>query len=326
MFRFSAALLTVVIVVGQLVQTISGNEPLKEFGEDFVGHWVGESTLPDDMPSIGKKGEKVTGHSSVRWILGRKAVEGNWRAGNLSAKWVAVWDAADKEIRVYGVTSQGDISVSRMSKNGDKWIWDTSGVSVDGKQRSAFEEMTISDNGSTHTYHITNRMEDGKKLPDFKVTWKRVSVSSIPQKALKEMEYRVGKWQSTEFIDGEKQSTPGFEVTEWTPGKHSINVRSSWVENNIPLQGSAIVGWDSEKKQLVEHWFVSDGANISFCYDIHKEKNTWIGTFKYVDSQGRIFEGSSVVKIKNNNEWTWDASWIENGATKTRRSENRRAK
>ena len=35
--------------------------------------------------------------------------------------------------------------------------------------------------------------------------------TDIPELALKAMQYRVGKWESTGFIDGVKQAKPGKE-------------------------------------------------------------------------------------------------------------------
>ena len=40
----------------------------------------------------------------------------------------------------------------------------------------------------------------------------------VPEKALKELKYRVGKWKSTGFMNGVEQTNPGSETTKWCPG------------------------------------------------------------------------------------------------------------
>lgn len=167
--------LAALVVVGHGTHGFSAADPLQEFGKDFVGRWVGESTLPADMPPQGKKGEKVAGHARARLILDGKAVECDWHVGGLSAKWVAVRDANAKQIRVYGVSSDGELWVSRMSKKGNVWIWSSTGVNGDGERLSAIEEMTISNDGNTHTYRFTKRRQGDEELPEFTATWNRVN-------------------------------------------------------------------------------------------------------------------------------------------------------
>jgi hypothetical protein len=48
--------------------------------------------------------------------------------------------------------------------------------------------------------------------------------ASVPKEAVAEMKYRVGKWESTGFIDGVQQAKPGSETTKWCPGKYSIRI------------------------------------------------------------------------------------------------------
>ena len=149
----------------------------------------------------------------------------------------------------------------------------------------------------------------------------------IPKDALEEMEYRVGTWESTLLIDGVEQPEKSREVTGWAPGgKFALIITDVSVENGIKRHGSCIVGWNPERKQLVEHWHVSDGICVSYRYHIDKEKNSWVGTLRYADTEGKTFEGKSVVEKKSKDEWVWKATWVEDGKERTRSSVNRRVK
>ncbi len=149
----------------------------------------------------------------------------------------------------------------------------------------------------------------------------------IPKEALEEMEYRVGTWESTLLIDGAEQPEKSREVTEWAPGgKFALIITDVSVENGIKRYGSCIVGWNPEMKQLVEHWHVSDGICVSYRYHLDKDKNSWVGTLRYADMEGKTFEGKSVVEKKSNDEWVWKATWVEDGKERTRSCVNRRVK
>jgi hypothetical protein len=149
----------------------------------------------------------------------------------------------------------------------------------------------------------------------------------IPKEALDEMEYRVGTWESTLFIDGEKRGTNIREVTEWAPGgQYSLRIYQTGVENGVTRHGVCTAGWDPRNKQLVEHWHVSDGVYVSYRYHIDKVKNAWVGTFRYADTEGKTIEGKSVVEKKSRDEWAWKGTWVENGKERTRSCISRRVK
>jgi hypothetical protein len=151
--------------------------------------------------------------------------------------------------------------------------------------------------------------------------------TGIPKEALEEMGYRVGKWESNLIIDGVEQGTRFREVTEWAPGgKYCLRIYQTGVENGVTRHGSGTAGWDPKAKQLVERWHVSDGVYVSYRYHIDKEKNAWVGTFRYADTEGKTTEGKSVVEKKSNDEWAWKASWVEDGKERTRSCVSRRMK
>ncbi len=150
--------------------------------------------------------------------------------------------------------------------------------------------------------------------------------ADIPELALKAMEFRVGSWESTGFIDGVKQTKLGKETTKWTPGRYAICCVGQFDEEGKEVHATGVIGWDAERKQLVEEWYSSDGGKATFCYTLDAEKQAGIGTFKWVYADGRIYKGESFILVKTNDEWVWEASYKVDGKTHTWRTVNRRVK
>jgi hypothetical protein len=151
-------------------------------------------------------------------------------------------------------------------------------------------------------------------------------VTGIPKEALAEMQYRVGKWTSTGFVNGVEQPQLGVETTRWCPGRHCIRISGSFEERGVGIQISGLVGWDAEKKQLVEHWYASDGSYATFSYFLDKKKDAWVGTFKWVYADGKVHAGESIVEKKNNDLWEWNASCLDDGKKRTWKTINQRVK
>ena len=122
------------------------------------------------------------------------------------------------------------------------------------------------------------------------------------------MRYRVGQWKSTGWIDGVEQPNPGHEVTVWDAQKCCIKSTNSFDENGVTIHGTGLIGWDAETKQLVEHWYGSDGSVATFWYFLEKQKDAWVGTCKMVYADGRVLEGESIVEKKGADEWEWTAT------------------
>ena len=148
--------------------------------------------------------------------------------------------------------------------------------------------------------------------------------TDVPKKALRELEYRVGKWEGEGFTNGVKQPNPARETTRWCPGKRSIRIAGVFEEDGVKIQASGIVGWNAEKQQLVEHWYTSDGGYATFLYSLDKEKDAWVGTFKWVYADGKIHAGPSRVDKKGKDLWEWKASCMDDGKKLTWRSINKR--
>jgi hypothetical protein len=148
----------------------------------------------------------------------------------------------------------------------------------------------------------------------------------IPQLARDAMAYRVGNWESVGFVDGVEQTDVGHEATKWGPGKYCITITNTFVFNGVDIHATGIVGWDPQRKQLVEHWYSSDGTYATFCYSLDKKKNAWVGTFKRAFADGTIHEGESIVETKGKDEWEWHSSYAVDGKAHTIRTKNRRVK
>jgi hypothetical protein len=150
--------------------------------------------------------------------------------------------------------------------------------------------------------------------------------TNIPDLALKAMLYRVGTWESTGYTDGVEQAKPGKETTRWTPGEYAIVCVGHFDDEGKEVHATGLIGWDPERQQLVEHWYASDGSKAAFYYSLDGEKRAGIGTFKWIYADGRVVEGKSVVQIKTDDEWEWNASYTQDGKERTWRTVNRRVK
>ena len=151
----------------------AGSAPLKDVGDLIVGRWVSEITWAVDYPGVGKKGEKVTGYDVCRWIADRTAVECEGFAGKTTSKTLLWWDAASKQVKIFGLDSGGNWSEGTFSKQGPKLVGATSGSFADGRRVEYKWEVTFQDNGNT-------RIETGATIlggvrNEFRDTYKRVA-------------------------------------------------------------------------------------------------------------------------------------------------------
>ena len=152
-----------------------------------------------------------------------------------------------------------------------------------------------------------------------------VSMKNIPQEAVDEMAFRVGEWEFRPFIDGVELPDSGHEVTTWSPtGKYCIIMTQTAVESGAPRAGTGIAGWDPAKKQLVERWQSSDGMYLSFHYTIDRRRNVSTGNFTCTYSDGKQVGGKCSIQKSGNDQWRWDASWVEDGKERTRSGISRR--
>ena len=128
------------------------NDTFKEFGELLVGRWIGDVTLITDWPGIGKKGEKVVSHMSVRWIADKRGLEDESFGGQGTTKSIYFWDPASKRIRVYSIDSGGTTGDWQIWKEGAKWALQGGGCLADGTEYEGEGEMLFKDGGNTLVY------------------------------------------------------------------------------------------------------------------------------------------------------------------------------
>jgi len=154
-------------------------EHLKEL-EDYLGTWLAEETLNQELPGIAKKGDKVTYRAAFRWIQNKAMMQMDFAISvadgkNFSGRYLFGWDAGTKTIIESGFDSGGGRDWATLKKEGsDKWIWDAKWLGADGTQGSGIDTTTMLDDNNTHVHEYTNTTIDGKPQPDRKVVYKRV--------------------------------------------------------------------------------------------------------------------------------------------------------
>ena len=75
------------------------------------------------------------------------------------------------------------------------------------------------------------------------------------------------------------------------------------------------------------YWIMRrESSYATFRYSLDKKKDSWVGTAKWVFSDGKVREGQSVVEKMSQDKWEWRASFTSNGETHTYRAINRRVK
>ena len=90
-----------------------------------------------------------------------------------TTQWIA-WDAAAKTVRSWSFHANGGFGEGTWTKSGKSWTIKTSATLPDGKKATATDVLTVVD-ADTVTFSATDRMVDGKALPDIKeIKLKRV--------------------------------------------------------------------------------------------------------------------------------------------------------
>ena len=134
----------VIIAIG-IASVSNSQEPsdstpqvLKEFGEFTIGRWTGEGTLEDDVPGLGKKGEKIVGQAETRWDLEGTVITCRWSFGAAKGTWIATWDPVKKAVKRYHFSSTGNHQIATVSQKKNKWIGKIVGSSEEKKLTVAF--------------------------------------------------------------------------------------------------------------------------------------------------------------------------------------------
>lgn len=166
MLSFAGAVLVAAVMAGQTAGPAAPQDtPLKEYGELITGRWIGDITLIADWPGLGKKGEKVAGHWSVRWIADKKGLEDEAYTGKGTGKSIYFFDPGSKKIRNIGVDSGGTTFEMEIWKEGDKWVAKSLGYLADGTKCEGNFTLTAKDGGNTLVIEGTGTVGGKETLP-----------------------------------------------------------------------------------------------------------------------------------------------------------------
>ena len=125
--------------------------------------------------------------------------------------------------------------------------------------------------------------------------------SPLPDNIVKEMEYYVGNWAVEGDVVG--MSLKGRWNAKWAPTKHCLLITYPLKVDGKPITGNGLMGWDTEKKEIVVQMFYSDGTLEYLRYTLESPsvlKGTFVGS-----TDGKPFKAECEVHKKQPNEWTF---------------------
>jgi len=147
----------------------------------------------------------------------------------------------------------------------------------------------------------------------------------IPKEALRALRFFVGTWESETFENGEKIGRDA-DKRRWAPGKHCLIMTSSGEEGGAKTATTGLSGWDAKGKQLVEHWYTSQGLYAAIRYPLAgMKKDVWEGSLTVIFGDGKAFDGECELK-KTEDGFVWTARWEQDGKESIRKSVARRVK
>jgi len=155
-------------------------EHLKKL-EPLIGTWSGEFVAPYDHPTANiKKGDKLTLTVTYKWDLNKSAISNHQTIGRpdsdpvWQSTWLIGWDTANKRIVSFSFESTGGHAVADDCEvRDDKVTLKGKGTDPYGKKTTF--TMVISDvKKDSCVRQMLDVTVDGKKLPDNKMTLKRV--------------------------------------------------------------------------------------------------------------------------------------------------------
>lgn len=152
----------------------SSRADFEELCEAMQGRWVGNVVWIADWPGMGKKGDKVKCYVENAVIEDGNAILSRFFGGSGSVTWITVYDAAAKKIKATGVSSGGTTRFGVFYKEDGKWVNTIEGSLSDGSKLKAKNFLTISDDGSKHSYNGTATI-DGEPIDNLQDVWVRVS-------------------------------------------------------------------------------------------------------------------------------------------------------
>lgn len=131
----------------------------------MLGDWTVELTADEGVPGIVEKGDPLLLEMSCESGLQGNVINTNWtvKAGDVllvAHQAMLAWDPGKESYVSVGVNSRGQLGMSRWSKSGDKWMFETTASNPQGKVTS---KHVISDIGSDQfTFETTEETLNGE--------------------------------------------------------------------------------------------------------------------------------------------------------------------
>jgi hypothetical protein len=247
-----------------------------------------------------------------------------------------VTENGDKEIETWGWRpSSKTMVIAGYSSNGSFWHYEYTDVEANKMTGICFGtdpdnqdwegNATLAKKGSGFEVTVKGTVEGSDVVSVGRLTRKTfVEDGAIPPKALEELSYMVGKWETTFSVDDEEVGHSSH-TRDWAPGEHCLRFESSGEGEGKRRSSVGTSGWNAKTQQIVEHWHTSDGLFITVRYPVAgMKKNVWRGTFNTVHPNGKEESGRCVLKKQDKDNWTWTARWQERGISHTREAVTRR--
>ena len=178
MSSVAALLLVGAGILGQ-ANAEATKEQLKELGDILVGKWVMESTTDISIEGVCKVGDKFVENTSYEWVSNKTALL-EQRAYTINDKTVAEgatlvgWDAPKKQIRSTYFDSLGSSFQSTWKKTQRGFTLQHKGTAADGKKSASRNTVTVSPDGKTLTFKVTDRVHGDEQLKDIEAVYRRV--------------------------------------------------------------------------------------------------------------------------------------------------------
>ncbi len=243
----------------------------------FAGRWVCETEADEDIEGYMKKGEIVRMVSVQTPLADRSGLQSAWhleKDGVVRGRshTIAVWDPASKSIKASGSATGGFFVTSESKKVDGKWVDRSTLVYPDAAHATATSTVTISDNGNTHSFLVTERVDcQGNPLPDRTDVWKRVSRNH--EELEKCLGWMLGVWEDEEL-------TGGFSA-KWIANQDVIQL--DWY--NPDANGVSLIVWDSSDGQVKMRGAGSDASNGEATLTMEGKEAIWRNVV--FDAEGR---------------------------------------
>lgn len=301
-------------VVWATVSTVRADHHHKDWFKYLKGDWTYEwKTEGGDFLEKGDVSYTLAAGGNV--VVGRVTTE-----------------EGDKELETWGWEVDTETMVLKgYSSNGGHWFFEYTDVSEDrmaGKARGrlsdgdAWEgEAKLEKEGDGFIVRIEGTTAGKATVSIGKVSRKKFDEgeAEVPKKALDNIGFLAGKWETTTYVNGEEVGTAKSD-REWVPGRYCLHVKFSAEEEGAERSGTGLCGWNPKTQQVVDHWFLAEGSYFTARYPLEKMgDDTWAGTFSFVEASGKEASGRCRLdKVENGFEWT--ARWDDAGQSMVRKA------